>query len=83
MLMVKNVKRRSFLYQNGLSIVFLVLFLFTLIAQALTGWKQDNQDLNQSQQAEIGLATYLKSGHFISATFENFESEFRWPYMCC
>jgi hypothetical protein len=24
----------------------------------------------------IGLSTYLMSGHFISATFENFESEF-------
>jgi hypothetical protein len=69
-------KSKSFLYRNGLSIVFLTLFIFTLGAQALTGWKKHNQDLKEDQQQEIGLSTYLRSGHFISATFENFESEF-------
>jgi len=66
----------SFLYRNGLTIVFLSLFLITLAAQALTGWKQHNKDLTEDHAKEISLTTYLKSGHFISATFENFESEF-------
>ncbi len=68
--------RYSYFYRNGLTIVFLSLFIITLAAQALTGWKQHNQELKEDHAQEIGLATYLKSGHFISATFENFESEF-------
>jgi len=69
-------KQKSFLYKNGLSLVFFSLFLITLGAQALTGWKHHNQELREDRQSEIGIATYLQSGHFISATFENFESEF-------
>jgi hypothetical protein len=66
----------SYFYRNGLTIVFLTLFIITLAAQGLTGWKQHNQELKEDQVQEIDLATYLQSGHFISATFENFESEF-------
>ncbi|MES2454826.1 MAG: DUF6766 family protein [Bacteroidota bacterium] len=69
-------KHQSFLYRNGLSLVFLTLFLVTLVAQAITGWKTHNQELKDDHQQEIGLGIYLQSGHFISATFENFESEF-------
>lgn len=68
--------RPSYFYRNGLTIVFLILFVITLGAQALTGWKQHNNDLKEAHAQEISLGTYLKSGHFISATFENFESEF-------
>ncbi|TDQ11808.1 DUF6766 family protein [Pedobacter metabolipauper] len=71
-----NPKKHSFFYRNGLSIVFLSLFMVTLVAQAYSGWKQHNQELQDHQAQEIGLGTYLQSGHFISATFENFESEF-------
>jgi len=74
--MTKRSKPYSFLYRNGLTIVFLSLFLVTLLAQAFAGWKTHNEDLKQEQAAEIGFGSYLKSGHFISATFENFESEF-------
>lgn len=66
----------SFLYRNGLSIMFIALFIFTLIAQALTGWAEHNEELQQLQAPALSLAAYLQSGHFISATFENFESEF-------
>lgn len=69
-------REKSFLYRNGLSLVFLSLFLLTLCAQAITGWNKHNQDLKDEQQPEIGIQTYLQSGHFLSATFENFESEF-------
>jgi len=69
-------KPYSFFYRNGLTIVFLSLFIATLFAQALTGWKTHNQDLRNEHSREISLGSYLQSGHFISATFENFESEF-------
>ena len=66
----------SFFYRNGLTIVFMLLFLVTLGAQALTGWKENNQDLLQKGGSEISLSAYLITGHFVSATFENFQSEF-------
>lgn len=69
-------KKHSFLYKNGLSLFFLCLFLITLGGQALTGWHDHNDDLKDKHAKEIDLGTYLQSGHFISATFENFESEF-------
>jgi hypothetical protein len=74
--MNKPAKKFSFFYRNGLTIVFMFLFVITLTAQGLTGWKQHNEDLKEENAKGITLGTYLQSGHFISATFENFESEF-------
>jgi hypothetical protein len=67
---------KGFYYRNSLSIVFTVLFLVTLAAQAYTGWKTHNQDLIDDQAKEISFSTYLHTGHFVSSTFENFQSEF-------
>jgi len=69
-------KKHGFFYRNGLSIVFLSLFVITLIAQAFSGWKTHNQELQDEHTPAIALTTYLTTGHFISATFENFQSEF-------
>jgi len=74
--MSTSLSKHNFFYRNGLTIVFLFLFSITLGAQALTGWKQHNQDLKEDHASAIPMKTYLRSGHFISATFENFESEF-------
>ena len=68
--------RHSFLYRNGLSLVFLFIFIITLAAQAYTGWITHNEELTELHAAGIGFVSYLGSAHFISATFENFESEF-------
>ena len=69
-------KKSSYFYRNSLSIVFTALFLITLVAQAITGWHQHNKEMDEFGAAELGFSAYLSSGHFISATFENFESEF-------
>lgn len=66
----------SFWYRNGLTLFFLFLFIITLVAQALTGWKENNQELQDIGGQPLALMQYLGSGHFISATFENFQSEF-------
>ena len=66
----------SFWKRNGLSLVLVALFLAFLLAQVLTGWAVDNEARMQDGQAPLALASYLRSGHFISATFENWESEF-------
>lgn len=72
----KRSEKYTYFYRNGLTITFISLFIVTLTAQAVTGWKEHNQELKQEQGTELKFGSYLKSGHFISATFENFESEF-------
>ena len=68
--------KKSWFHRNSLTVIFLGLFVITLIAQAFTGWKEHNKELTEQHAATLPMSTYLKSGHFISATFENFESEF-------
>lgn len=41
-----------------------------------TGLKEHNDFLEQKGANAIGMSSYLTSGHFIQATFENWESEF-------
>jgi len=54
----------------------LVLFVLSLIGQALTGWRAHGEELRLHNMPAIGFGSYLSSGHFISAVFENWESEF-------
>jgi hypothetical protein len=61
---------------NGLSIVLMSLFLFTLAGQAVTGWWEHNQDQRDHGRDPAGFSSYLGSGHFWEATGENWESEF-------
>jgi hypothetical protein len=68
--------KKSFLYKNSLGILFISLFMVTLAAQALTGFYEYNAEREQEKTAAVHFPDYLRSGHFISATFENFESEF-------
>ncbi|MCR5887788.1 hypothetical protein LRS06_08355 [Hymenobacter sp. J193] len=65
-----------FLYENSLLLVGTVLVLATLVGQALTGWHEYNDELAQLQLPALSLGQYLGSGHFLEATFENWESEF-------
>lgn len=67
---------KSWLFRNGLSVFFISIFIITLLAQAFTGWKTHNEELDELGAQGLSLGNYLASGHFISATFENFESEF-------
>jgi hypothetical protein len=66
----------SFVYRNGLSLVLIFMMLLFWGGQFYTGWKDHNEDLKELGQSEIKASAYLTSGHFISATFENWESEF-------
>jgi hypothetical protein len=68
--------RKSHLRMNGLSIVIFALMLGALIGQILSGHTVNNHDLAQNGAMTLTLTQYLLSGHFLSATFENWESEF-------
>jgi uncharacterized protein DUF6766 len=67
---------KKFLRNNGLSITFFLLFLFSLAGQAVTGLKEHNEQTVEQGGQPVGLSEYLRSGHFLQATFENWESEF-------
>lgn len=69
-------KQYSFIYKNGLSITFLLLTIISLTGQVITGWNEYNDFLTEHQQPEVSLMNYFSSGHFLQATFENWESEF-------
>ncbi|WP_114791128.1 DUF6766 family protein [Niabella yanshanensis] len=68
--------KQSFLKRNGLSIALLLLMLFSLAGQFLTGWSDKNNELILNDEPQLNAWAYLQSGHFIQATFENWESEF-------
>jgi hypothetical protein len=70
------VKKNGFFYRNGITIVFMALFVLTLVGQAVTGWHQYNEKLKQEHQPPIELNHYFTTGHFLQSTFENWESEF-------
>ena len=61
---------------NGLTIVLLALTIATVAGMFLTGWQVNNEEVTQHGGAALSLATYAVSGHFLSAIFENRESEF-------
>jgi len=62
--------------ENGLSIVFISLTIIFLFAQSIVGWKEHNSELLKEGMLAKEYGAYLCSGHFIQATFENWESEF-------
>lgn len=66
----------SFWQRNGLSLVLAAIFLAFLFGQVLAGHAAWNEELMREGGAPLSLWAYLDSGHFISATFENWESEF-------
>lgn len=47
-----------------------------LAAQFFTGWKTENKELVENGDRALTIGQYVHSGHFIQATFENWESEF-------
>ena len=68
--------KHNYFVRNGLSIVVIILMVISLAGQALTGWHTHNNERTEEGQPAIELPQYLQSGHFIQATFENWESEF-------
>ena len=67
---------RRIWHENGLSIALFALFLVFLVGQALTGWREEVNELSEHGRDAITLGDYLTSGGFLEATMENWESEF-------
>ena len=67
---------KTFLRDNGLTIALSAMFLFSLLGMIWSGHAAYNDELREHGAPAVGLAAYLISGDFVSALFENWESEF-------
>jgi len=67
---------KRFWHNNSLSIVVFAIFLLCLVGQTITGYEVNNDDLQEHNQPTLTMSSYLRSGHFGEAVFENWESEF-------
>ena len=67
---------KGFWRDNGLTIVLVAMFLLGGLGMIWSGLAAYNEELRDHGEAAIGLLAYLVSGDFLSALFENWESEF-------
>jgi hypothetical protein len=67
---------RRILYENGLSSVLFGLFVLCVIGQSLAGRGHYNDERQAHGQAALSYGAYLRTGHFLEALAENWESEF-------
>jgi hypothetical protein len=74
--LVLEAPMRRFLKDNGLTVVLMLLFLFSIVGHWLTGWRVENEELAKHGGHALTLGAYTTNPHFISTVFENWESEF-------
>ena len=67
---------KALLRDNGLTIALTAMFVFCGLGMIWSGHLAHNEELQEHGGAAIGLSAYLASGDFLSALFENWESEF-------
>jgi hypothetical protein len=67
---------RRVLLENGLVIVMTLFFAVSFVGQVLAGHRVHNQDQREHGQPTVSVSGYLRSGAFLEATAENWESEF-------
>ena len=67
----------AFLHNNGLLLACLGLFAVFFVGMVVSGAATYNQEQQEhGSQEQISVFTYLTTGDFVEATFENWESEF-------
>lgn len=71
-------QRSSSLRDNGLLLACLGLFAVFFVGMILAGTATYNQEQLEhgSSSEQVSMLGYLTTGHFVEATFENWESEF-------
>lgn len=66
----------GWLKEHGLSLVTGTLFVVFMVGQTWAGLRAFNEEQQEHGQPSVAIGAYLRSGHFLEATAENWESEF-------
>lgn len=66
----------KFLRDNGLTLTLLIITALCICGMVASGLQVENEMLAAHGQTPISLLFYIQSGTFLSALFENWESEF-------
>ena len=66
----------KFFRDNGLTITLLIVTALCIVGMVASGLKVENEMLANHGQPPLSVLAYMTSGSFISALFENWESEF-------
>ena len=74
--MLPRSRVRRFLFENGLVLAATGLFLFAFVGQVLAGHAHYNEEQTDHNEKTVTLSGYLRTGAFVEATAENWESEF-------
>ena len=74
--MGKNAAMRAWLRDHGLLLANLALFVIFIGGMVLSGVRVYNSEQTEHGGSPVSLGGYLKTGDFVEATFENWESEF-------
>jgi hypothetical protein len=67
---------KKVLRENGLSAVLGLLFLLAVVGQFVAGHAELDDELMEHGDPPVSALEYARSGHFLEALFENWESEF-------
>jgi len=67
---------RRFVRENSLGLAAGLLFAMALLGQMVAGFFEYNVDRQTHGELPVAVDSYLTSGHFTEAVFENWESEF-------
>ena len=61
---------------RALTLVLMAMFLLCFAGQVATGRAEYNSEQERHGEPMVSIGEYLATGHFLEATFENWESEF-------
>ena len=67
---------KAWLHDRALTIALMVMFLFFLAGQVITGHWEYNETRTAHGRETVALSAYFSTGHLWEAVFENWESEF-------
>ena len=77
---VQLLQRRTglqrFVFENGLALAITAFFLMSFVGQVVAGHRTYNHEQVEHRQPEVTVSEYLRTGDFVEATMENWESEF-------
>jgi hypothetical protein len=66
----------GWIHDRALTLVLMAMFLLCLAGQFATGLREYNRDRIDHNEAPIAASSYVATGHWWEAVFENWESEF-------